>query len=91
MEGVACDSEVPKRCRIMAATEERSREEEEEEEEEAVSGIAAACVAEAACGAGSRDAAGGRQSPQRVRPGGRAPALAATRSLEWGSRGSRFR
>ncbi|GAB5571800.1 general transcription factor 3C polypeptide 6 isoform X1 [Prionailurus iriomotensis] len=35
MEGVACDSEVPKRCRIMAATEERSREEEEEEEEEA--------------------------------------------------------
>ncbi|XP_040330322.1 general transcription factor 3C polypeptide 6 isoform X2 [Herpailurus yagouaroundi] len=35
MGGVACDSEVPKRCRIMAATEERSREEEEEEEEEA--------------------------------------------------------
>ncbi|XP_030172023.1 general transcription factor 3C polypeptide 6 [Lynx canadensis] len=35
MEGVACDSEVPKSCRIMAATEERSREEEEEEEEEA--------------------------------------------------------
>ncbi|XP_019298646.2 general transcription factor 3C polypeptide 6 isoform X2 [Panthera pardus] len=35
VEGVACDSEVPKRCGIMAATEERSREEEEEEEEEA--------------------------------------------------------
>ncbi|XP_025781468.1 general transcription factor 3C polypeptide 6 isoform X1 [Puma concolor] len=35
MGGVACDSEVPRRCRIMAATEERSREEEEEEEEEA--------------------------------------------------------
>ncbi|XP_025781469.1 general transcription factor 3C polypeptide 6 isoform X2 [Puma concolor] len=34
MGGVACDSEVPRRCRIMAATEERSREEEEEEEEE---------------------------------------------------------
>ncbi|XP_058590963.1 general transcription factor 3C polypeptide 6 isoform X2 [Neofelis nebulosa] len=33
VEGVACDSEVPKRCGIMAATEERSREEEEEEEE----------------------------------------------------------
>ncbi|XP_027458353.1 general transcription factor 3C polypeptide 6 isoform X4 [Zalophus californianus] len=37
-EGVASDSEVPKRCGIMAATEERVREggeEEEEEEEEA--------------------------------------------------------
>ncbi|XP_015391515.1 general transcription factor 3C polypeptide 6 isoform X2 [Panthera tigris] len=33
VKGVACDSEVPKRCGIMAATEERSREEEEEEEE----------------------------------------------------------
>ncbi|XP_073749881.1 general transcription factor 3C polypeptide 6 isoform X3 [Callorhinus ursinus] len=34
-EGVASDSEVPKRCGIMAATEERVREDGEEEEEEA--------------------------------------------------------
>ncbi|XP_008704439.2 general transcription factor 3C polypeptide 6 [Ursus americanus] len=35
VEGVASDSEVPKRCGIMAATEERIREDGEEEEEEA--------------------------------------------------------
>ncbi|XP_032263288.1 general transcription factor 3C polypeptide 6 isoform X2 [Phoca vitulina] len=35
VEGVASDSEVPKRCGIMAATEERIREDREEEEEEA--------------------------------------------------------
>ncbi|KAF3831837.1 hypothetical protein GH733_000649, partial [Mirounga leonina] len=34
-EGVASDSEVPKRCGIMAAAEERVREDREEEEEEA--------------------------------------------------------
>ncbi|XP_030886229.1 general transcription factor 3C polypeptide 6 isoform X3 [Leptonychotes weddellii] len=35
VEGVASDSEVPKRCGIMAAAEERIREDREEEEEEA--------------------------------------------------------
>ncbi|XP_029800631.1 general transcription factor 3C polypeptide 6 isoform X1 [Suricata suricatta] len=34
-EGVACGSEVPERCGIMAAPEERSREDEDEEEEDA--------------------------------------------------------
>ncbi|XP_039108156.1 general transcription factor 3C polypeptide 6 isoform X2 [Hyaena hyaena] len=33
VEGVACDSEVPKRCGVMAATGERSRGDEEEEED----------------------------------------------------------
>lgn len=71
VEGVACDSEVPKRCGIMAATGERSRG-DDDEEEDAVSGTAAACAAGAACGAWSRDAAGGRASPRRAKPGGRA-------------------
>lgn len=78
VEGVASDSEVPKRCGIMAATEERIREDGEEEEEEAVSGTAAASAAGAACGAASRDAAGGRESSGRAEPGAPASALAAT-------------
>ena len=34
LESMATDSEVPKRCRIRVATDERSWEEKEEEEEE---------------------------------------------------------